>query len=179
MRQQPRPLENQVMQMKLRIARLSCLAAISPALAVAGGIIDERTRLGFTNWRAACRASGISPASLLHFTLELLPMAVIGALLGGVIVLTWAIATRNRPWAADICLAAHLGCAIAMPLSLILCALAMPVPIMLIAETATAVAAAYGLQQLFIRNATYRVGARRVVARIPASAPGVENFSCH
>jgi len=147
------------MQNYVRTARLACLSAIPPAVAVIGGLLDERTHLGFTNWRSACRASGISLTSLLHFTFELLPMAVMGALLGGMVVLGRAVATRNRPRAADDCLAAHLGCAISMPLGLFLCALAVPVPTMLVAEISVAVIAAFCLQHFFIRSATYNEAA--------------------
>lgn len=75
-------------------------------------------------------------------------MAVIGALLGGVFVLVLAFAARHLERNVETCLAAHAGCAIAMPLGLILCALAVPVPAMLVAEIGLAVAAAY-----FIRAA--------------------------
>lgn len=160
--------------------RLAGFAAMSPACAVVGGIIDERAHLGFTNWRSACRASGIAPASLLHFTLELLPTAVIGALFGGLLVQALAFAIRNRPRLADTCLSAHFGCAIAMPLGLVLCALALPVPLMLTMELAIAVTAAYSLQRfVLIRSATYARVASRVVARIPALASPVENFAGH
>ena len=160
--------------------RLAGLAAMSPACAVVGGIIDERAHLGFTNWRSACRASGIAPASLLHFTLELLPMAVIGALFGGLLVQALAFANRNRPRTADACLSAHFGCAIAMPSGLVLCALALPVPVMLATELAIAVTTAYGLQRfVLIRSATYTRVASRVVARIPAIGSPVENFARH
>src|SRR5829696_891245 len=117
-----------------RVVRLVGLAAISPAGAVIGGFIDERTHLGFTNWRAACRASGISWVSLLHFTLELLPTAIVGALSGGLIVLAIGFFTRHRSRGPAACLAAHLGCVIVMPLGLLLCAIAMPVPAMLSTE---------------------------------------------
>lgn len=135
-----------------RVARLAGLAAISPASAVIGGLIDERVHLGFTNWRSACRSSGISFTSLFNFTLELLPTAVIGALLGGLLVQLLAFAMRHHPRRAESCLVAHLGCAIAMPLGLLLCALALPVPLMLIAEIALAAAAASLLQTLRSRN---------------------------
>lgn len=125
-----------------RSVRLAGLAAIAPASAVVGGLIDERRHLGFTNWRSACRASGISFASLFHFTLELLPNAVIGALLGALLVQALAFSLRHQPGRADACLAAHLGCAVAMPLGLLLCALALPMPLMFIAEVALAVTAA-------------------------------------
>jgi hypothetical protein len=179
MRHEPVAAENSFMRMNARFGRLACLAAISPACAVLGGFIDERSHFGFTNWRSACRTAGISPLSLLHFTLELLPMAVIGSLLGGMVVLMQAFTTRDRPLAADTCLAAHLGCVVAMPLGLVLCALAMPVPAMLIAEIVAAVVVGYCLQHFFIRSATYGGAARRVVARIPAEVARQENFNRH
>jgi hypothetical protein len=135
-----------------RAARLAVLAAIPSTSAVIGGLIDERVRLGFTNWRAACRASGISFVSLLRFTLELLPTAIIGALLGGLLVQLLAFAMRHRRSDADLCLSAHLGCAIAMPLGLLLCAFAMPVPLMLAAETALGAAAALGVLAFWKRK---------------------------
>ncbi len=125
-----------------RVARLAGLAAISPAFALVGGFVDERASLGFTTWLSACRATGISAASLFHFTLELMPTAVVGALLGALVVLMLAFAGRHRAGNLETCLAAHAGCAIAMPVGLILCALALPVPVMLITEVALAVAAA-------------------------------------
>jgi hypothetical protein len=135
-----------------RIACLAALAAISPACAVVGGMIDERVHLGFTNWRAACRASGIRFSSLIHFTLELLPNAVIGALLGALLVQVLAFSMRASARNAVQCLAAHLGCAIAMPIGLLLCALALPIPTMLAAEIMLAVAAASVLQVLLARR---------------------------
>ena len=82
-------------------AHLAGLAAISPASAAVGALIDERLHLGFTNWRSACRASGISFASLFHFTLELLPNAVIGGLLGALLVQLLAFSLRHRRHHAD------------------------------------------------------------------------------
>jgi hypothetical protein len=142
-----------------RLARLAGLAAISPAGGLIGGLFDERTHLGFTNWRGACRASGISFASLFHFTLELLPYAVIGALLGALFVQVLAFSARHRPRRVDACLAAHLGCAVAMPLGLLLCALALPVPLMLLAEIALTVLAASGVLALWTRNSPARIPA--------------------
>src|SRR5689334_25218299 len=94
------------------------LAAVPSLGAFAGGWLDERTHLGLTNWRGACRAAGLSPRSLLHFTWELLPAAIAGALLGGLVLLGLAFAFRRRDDAVRACTAAHLGCALAMPLGL-------------------------------------------------------------
>jgi hypothetical protein len=141
----------------LRSARLAGLAAIAPASAVLGGLIDERHHLGFTNWRSACRASGISLSSLFHFTLELLPNAVLGALSGALLVQLLAFSLRQRPGGADTCLAAHLGCAVAMPIGLLLCALALPMPLMFVAEVSLAVAAATGMLALWDRKSPSRI----------------------
>jgi hypothetical protein len=135
-----------------KFSRLAGLGAVSPACAVVGGMVDERTHLGFTNWRSACRASGLSIESLTFFTFELLPTAIIGALAGLLLVLVSAIRSRHRQDYAETCLAAHAGCAIAMPVGLTLCAMAMPIPLMLMAEVALGVAAAYFLQTPGPRN---------------------------
>ncbi len=146
-------------------SRLAGLAALSPTGAVIGGLIDERMHLGFTAWRGACRASGVSLASLFHFTLELLPNAVIGALSGALLVQLLAIILRARH--AHACLAAHLGCAIVMPLGLLWCAFALPVPLMLGGEIAFSVAAAALLQGAWLRN-VHGANSPCVVLRTPA-----------
>lgn len=133
-----------------RVVRLAGLATISPLGAIIGGLIDERVRLGYTTWRSACRATGISFASVFHFTLELLPNAVIGALLGALTV--QGIAFMLRPHHASACLAAHLGCAITMPAGLALCALALPIPLMLLLDLLLALAVALLLHALLTRN---------------------------
>jgi len=135
-----------------KVLRLAALAAVSPAGALIGGMLDERDHLGFTNWRSACRSSGISLASLANFTLELLPTAVIGALSGALLVQALAFALRHDPARAGQCLAAHLGCALAMPFGLLLCALALPVSLMLLVEIALAVLAALLLQRSWKRH---------------------------
>jgi hypothetical protein len=113
------------------------LLALIPSLgALAGGWLDERAHLGFTNWRSACRASGLSARSLLHFTLELLPMAIVGVLLGGLIVLGIGMFLRLRPEIARACTAVHLGCAFVMPFSLWVCASALPVGLMFAIDVA-------------------------------------------
>jgi hypothetical protein len=125
------------------------LAAIPSLGAFAGGWLDERLHLGFTNWRSACRASGLSARSLLHFTLELLPLAVAGMLLGGVVLLSLGIFLRLRPNVARVCTAAHLGCAFVMPLSLILCATTLPLGVMFAIDLALAAGvAAFVLRDL-------------------------------
>jgi hypothetical protein len=125
--------------------------------AIAGGMLDERVHLGFTQWRSACRAAGLSLQSLVHFTLELLPTAVIGALAGGLVVLAFAAAARHRAPVTGTCLAAHAGCAVAMPLGLILCTFAVPIPVMFVAEVTMAVIVAGTLQAVFPRRIETRV----------------------
>jgi len=112
----------------------AALALVPMAGALAGACVDERARLGFSNWRAACRAAGFSPASLLAFTLELLPTALLGALLGGLAVQAAGILRRSQPGAANCSLAAHVGCAVAMIAGLLICLLPLSVPLLLGAE---------------------------------------------
>jgi hypothetical protein len=118
------------------------LAAIPSLGAFAGGWLDERAHLGFTNWRGACRAAGLAPASLIHFTKELLPTAIAGTLLGGLLLLGLGFALRNRDDLAHACAAAHVGCALAMPLAFLLCALALPVGAMFAVDALLAACAA-------------------------------------
>jgi hypothetical protein len=126
-----------------RLARLAAFASIVPVFALAGGCIDERRHLGFTTWRSACRASGLSIGPLLDFTLQLLPTAVIGALCGGLLMQLLALRRRHRIHQAREILATHAGCALTMPVGLVLCALAWPLPLMLFADVALAMAGAW------------------------------------
>ncbi|MEO8065194.1 MAG: hypothetical protein ABI821_20875 [Pseudomonadota bacterium] len=116
-----------------RLLSIAGLAAIPMSGAIAGALIDERHHLGLSNWRRACRAAGFSYSSLIVFTFELLPTAIIGLLLGGLMVQCVAFASREPRQAVN-CFAAHAGCALAMPAGLALCALALPLPLMLSAE---------------------------------------------
>jgi hypothetical protein len=129
------------------------LAAIPSIGAFAGGWLDERSHLGFTNWRSACRATGLSPRSLLQFTQELLPTAIIGVLSGGLILLSLGFLMRSRRDLAGACTAAHLGCALAMPLGVILCTLSMPVAAMLAVDVALAAGVAALALRWFARRA--------------------------
>ena len=129
-------------------AGLAWLALLPMALALAGAFLDERAHLGYTTWRSACRAAGLSPASLATFTLELLPRAVIGALAGGVLVLIAGMLLRRRGHMAHCALAAHGGCLLAMALGLWLCTTALPLPWLLVTEGLLAMAFARGLSGL-------------------------------
>ena len=151
------------------------LAWLPTGLAAFGAWLDEWRALGFTIWRGACRASGFSLSSIARFTLELLPTAVIGALLGGLLVL--AVAAGNPGARARGSLAAHAGCAIAMPIGLVLCATAWPWPLTLAAELAIASLATLGVWWITrIRKATYAPAPGRGVTRISRAAAGNENF---
>ena len=151
------------------------LAWLPMALATLGAWVDERRALGFTIWRDACRVAGISASSIATFTFELLPTAIVGALLGGLLVLAsgwWAHGPRARA-----ALAAHAGCMAAMPVGLLLCASALPWPLTLAAEaTLAALAAALVWWFTRIRRATYTRVAGRGVSRIPGGVPVTENF---
>jgi hypothetical protein len=131
-----------------RLARLAGFAAIVPSFALVGGWIDEQWHLGFSNWRSACRAAGFSLSSLFTFTLELLPMAVLGALAGGVALQIAGICLRNRRGVATESLAAHVACGLTMAVTLPLCALAWPLSWLLGAELLMTVLAAALLNRL-------------------------------
>jgi len=117
-------------------------------LGVVGAALDEYSRRGFSIWRSACRAAGLSPGSLAIFTLELLPLGVLGALLGGLILQLRGIHLRHRGDAAGTSLASHGGCALAMAIGLPLCALPVPLPAVLAGEVLLAIAAAGLLHRL-------------------------------
>jgi hypothetical protein len=113
------------------VALLSLLPMTGATL---GAWLDERGQLGFTTWRSACRAAGLRISSLVDFTLQLLPSAVLGLLAGGLALLL--IGVLNRAVPARHCLAAHAGCALSLPLGLSLCTLPLPVPLMLLIDIA-------------------------------------------
>jgi hypothetical protein len=146
-----------------RPAILVALALLPMGGALAGAFVDEQSRLGVTVWLSACRASGFAFSSIVTFTFELLPNAVIGALAGGLVVLAFAFGASSAA-GARASLAAHLGCAAAMPVGLLLCALALPLPLMLAADALLAGGAA-----LALRRALEPVRATHAcVTRVPA-----------
>lgn len=126
----------------------SALALLPMLLAILGAALDEQRNLGFSNWRSACRSAGFSLPSLLTFTLELMPMAVLGLLIGGVGVQAVGICLRHSRGAAAGSLAAHGACGIGMVLGLPLCALPLSVPWLLGAELLLTVLAAMLLDRL-------------------------------
>jgi NhaP-type Na+/H+ or K+/H+ antiporter len=102
-----------------------------------GAALDERHHLGLTTWRAVCRASGIRLSSLVGFTLELLPTALIGLLVGGLIMLL--IGAIHRRTHAQSCVAMHAACALSLPLGILLCASPLPLPLMLLTDVVIAI----------------------------------------
>ena len=114
--------------------------------AAAGAALDERHHQGFTTWRAACRGAGLRLSTLVEFTLQLLPLAVIGLLLGGLVVLAAGALMRDRH--ARLCVAAHAGCAVTLPLALILCAFLPPALMLAIDAILATLAAAVVLMWL-------------------------------
>ncbi len=115
------------------------LTLLPMMLATLGGAVDEHTRRGLTLWREACRSAGLTASSLLVFTLELLPLAVIGGLLGGLAVLAMGWAGRATHCTLQASLAAHLGCVIAMIAGMVLCTWFLPPAWMLVVEPLLAV----------------------------------------
>lgn len=128
-----------------RDARVAMLALVPMAFAVLGAWVDERTHLGFTLWRAACRSAGISLSSLFTFSVELLPGAIAGALLGGLLLQTAAVCSGNRGRSPRPCLAAHGGCAVGMLVAMPLCASLPSTALMLAIEASLAVGLALAL----------------------------------
>ncbi len=126
--------------------RAALLALLPMTFALAGGWVDERTHLGFSNWSSACRAQGLTFASLFSFTVELLPNALLGALAGGVVLQIVGVTWLSRDGArATLC--AHAGCAFAMAVGLLMCAWIPSIPLMLGVEGVLAVGTAWALNR--------------------------------
>ena len=79
-----------------RFALLGVLSMLPMSGALLGAALDERLHFGLSNWRSACRAAGFAWSSVLYFTFELLPTAIIGTLVGGLLVQSLAFLTRRR-----------------------------------------------------------------------------------
>jgi hypothetical protein len=124
-------------------ALLLVLAALPMAGAALGAWLDETSRLGFSTWRSACRAAGLDFGSLMDFTWQLLPLTLAGLALGGAAVLAIAIARRHELHDARTCLAAHAGCALTLPVALLICASTLPWGWMLLVDLAITIAAAW------------------------------------
>jgi hypothetical protein len=130
---------------RARIALLAALPAVGTAI---GAWLDESARLGLSTWRSACRVQGISLTSVMQFTWQLLPNAILGALLGGLAVVCLGYRWR-RCSRAEECLMAHVGCVLAMPLALLACSLSLPVSLMPVVDAGLGGATALLLWKLF------------------------------
>jgi len=147
--------------------RAVSLALLPMALGLAGAIFDERTRLGFSTWRAACRAACVSFVSVVVFTLQLMPTAVLAALAGGLAIQASGLLQRHRPGALAAATAAHGGCALGMSAGLILCTftlpLALPIPWLLGAEVILTAIGAWSLMALLERRVGWQVRRRAYI----------------
>ena len=132
--------------------RAASLAMVPMALGIAGAVFDERMHLGFSTWRAACRAAGLSLTSLVGFTLQLIPTAVLAALAGGLAIQATGVLLRQQRGAVAAATAAHGGCALGMSAGLILCTLSLPVSLLLVAEVLLTALGAWLLVALLERR---------------------------
>ena len=128
------------------------LALVPMLLALLGAVFDERTHSGYTTWLSACRQTGPTFRSLVVFTLELLPTAVMGILAGVLLVQLSGVWFRHRAWGAPAALAAHGGCVFGMSVGLLLCTLTLPLPLVLGVEILLSAAAAWFLYTLLQRR---------------------------
>ena len=140
------------MRIETRTHGWLALSLLPMACAMLGAVLDERGHLGFSNWRSACRAAGLSLPSLVTFTFELLPTALVGALSGGFIVLVIGASQRRQRSMAVGSLAAHGGCVIGMCVGLPLCVLPFPLPWLMGTEALLAVGCATLLYRLLARR---------------------------
>jgi len=125
-----------------RYPKAVALALLPMTFAVLGAWLDERAHLGFSTWRSACRAAGFSLDSLVIFTLDLLPTALIGMVLGGVALQFASAALWFGKGGPRLALAAHGGCALGMAAGILVCTQLSSVPLMLAAEVGVTAAAA-------------------------------------
>ena len=144
--------------------RAMSLAMVPMALGLVGAVFDERMHQGFTIWRAACRAAGFSLTSLVGFTVQLMPTAVLAALAGGLAIQAIGVLQRHQRAAVAASTAAHGGCALGMSAGLFLCTLSLPMPVLLVAEVFLTALGAWLLVALLERR---RRGA--AASRSPAS----------
>lgn len=108
----------------------AALALVPMALALVGLCLDERAQFGYSNWLGACRAAGFDVGSLITFTVDLLPRASLGALLGVMLIPALG-AALWRDGAPRAIFAAHAGCALGMAAMLLVCAWLPSLPLML------------------------------------------------
>jgi hypothetical protein len=138
--------------------RAVSLAMVPMALALAGAVFDERMHLGFSTWRAACRAAGVSLTSLVGFTVQLMPTAVLAALAGGLAIQATGVLQRHQRGAVATATAAHGGCALGMSAGLILCTYSLSVPVLLGIEILLTATGAWALSWQVRRRAYIDTG---------------------
>jgi hypothetical protein len=125
-----------------QVTRTVVLALLPMAFGALGAWLDERSHLGFSSWRSACRAGGFTLESLVIFTLDLLPTALIGMVLGAVAMQFASAALWFRDGGPRMALAAHAGCAAGMAAGILICTQFTSVPLMLATELAATAAMA-------------------------------------
>ena len=121
--------------------RAAALALVPMALALGGMYLDERAQFGYSNWRGACRATGFDIAALITFTIDLMPRAALGALLGMMLVQGFGAVIWRGGGAPRAIFAAHTGCGLGMAGMLLVCAW-LPMPVMVGVEAVLAAVAA-------------------------------------
>jgi hypothetical protein len=139
--------------------RAAALALVPMALALGGLCLDERAHFGYSNWRSACQAAGFDLAALITFTIDLMPRAALGALLGVMLVQALGAVLWREGGAGRAICAAHAGCVLGMTAMLLLCAWAPSMPLMIAVEVPLAAGAAALL---------YRAGTRTRSRSFPA-----------
>jgi len=145
--------------------RAAALALVPMALALVGLYLDERAHFGYSNWRSACRASGFDVAALVTFTIDLMPRAALGALLGVMLVQALGAVIWRAGGAPRAICAAHAGCALGMAAMLLLCAWLPSMPLMIAIEAPLAA----GVAALLCQGGT-RPG-RRFSASLASKVP--------
>jgi hypothetical protein len=122
--------------------RAAALALVPMALALLGLCLDERAQFGYSNWRSACRAAGFDIAALITFTIDLMPRAALGALLGMMLVQALGAALWRGGGAPRAIVAAHAACALGMAAMLLVCAWLPSMPLMIAVDVVLAASAA-------------------------------------
>lgn len=132
----------------MRLVRFALLASLPAIGACAGTMLDEYLHQGFSTWRSSCQAAGLSFDSIISFTWQLLPNAIAGLLWSGLAVLAIGFFMRSRVDTAAACGAAHAGCALAMPVILVLCASRMPIALLAVVDVLLTVVCGLGVLRL-------------------------------
>lgn len=145
--------------------RAAALALVPMALALLGLYLDERANFGYSNWRSACLAAGFDVAALLTFTIDLMPRAALGALLGMMLVQALGAVIWRGGGAPRAILAAHTGCALGMGAMLLVCAWLPSMPLMIVMEALLAAGAAALLCHRPMRTKAF---SRSITSQVPS-----------